>query len=259
MPLAEDRSAIDWGSPLTRGLAACFIPSMRGNCMIDLVSGLQLPAQNGARVQSASAGRVGDCVGAGRGFVLTAPASLKIAYPLSLVWVGVPAQTMVNAPVFGVDANNNNSSPYVAWVLSTQASGVFSCDYTSTLRTIIGTTNSSGCVGKRTTVAANLSSAGSALIVNGAQEATGTAPGAASYSATSLLKLGVYSNTTNNGQALGLMGLIYSRTPSIEEHRSLHRNPWQILTPGTRLALGLIDVPTYLLLMRRTDLLLKGL
>ena len=261
-PLAEDFSAINWGNPLTTNIAEVFIPSTRGG-MIGLRRGLYLPSRNKARVSNSPQGRYGDSVGAGMGFRELTPAALRFStWPVTIMWVGVQLSAPdTNATYMMVNHNSDaNTAPYNSYglyfngtfpTIAYNSAGTF-----ASLASTVGITNNTLAV-----VSARITATSQQITVNGVVGATASsAISGPTYSSTSRVEIasteGTPSRSTN---ARTLMGVILRGVWTNDQEREFARNPWQILSPGARLALGVIDVPTYLLLMRRPDLLLKGL
>ena len=227
--LMPPRPVIDRRNSLTDGLVACFVADGSGR-MVDLCRRVRLNTIGSANTVSTPFGRAGNCVGAPKGFNVTAPAHLKLNYPITLVWVGVPQSPYTGASLFGIDYNSTGGAPYVSFVLSTNGSGVIGSDYgnNSSFTTITGTTNTSTLAGKLSVFGVSIRVGGSVLYVNGKQEATGSVSTNPTFTSTSLLKIGTFANSSNNGFGQCLIALMYNRVLTASEHVKLSADPFQV-------------------------------
>lgn len=237
---APARYVLNRSHPLSEGLVACFVPDGRAG-MRDLVRGVRLASVGSAKIVSNVAGNAADCNAAPRGYQITAPQHLKYNYPITIVWAGVPLQTMASARLFGIDLNNTGAAPYVSYTLGTNGSGVFNSDYgnSASFTTITGSTNSSAWVGKFVVAAVSIRVGGSTLYVNGKSEATGSVATNPTFTSTSQVSIGRFSNSSTSGQAQCNIGLMYNRVLSAAEHRALAQDPFQMLRPA-RLTAGFV-------------------
>lgn len=226
---------IDFSHPLARGLVLAFPFNQYHGAPVDSVRGLRLTPK----------GQLNDTLrwGQGAGFInaantngaeATCPDYAKLAMPITIVWqglkLGLPTAGS-NAGIFGVSFDNANTTPFLSYsfIYNSTTSVYLYGGNGATQSASSGTLPANGPLW----LAATIENGRQALYVNTAATPAGTGTGttAITYSSTSLVYVGNYTNIVRNSNTRSDLGYIWNRALTLSELQWIEAEPYAMFAP----------------------------
>jgi len=244
-PVVPVRPLLNRRHPLAGRIVACFVPDKAG--MIDLASDLRLLPINSATTVPSPFGLATNCVGTtgttSRGVRATAPGYLRLSFPLTLIWIGIPKGTPDNnSNLASINFGATDINPFVCWGMNITSSGNVQAigNTAGSLFTLASTFNLNSNAGKLTVISTRFRSGAIQIRANGSVVATGTtALTTPNYSSSSPIEVGTYQGVmTRNANHWTLAVIAINGPLSDSWETSIHRNPGQLFTQATLFSVG---------------------
>lgn len=224
------------GHPLATGLVSLILCNEWGSQTIyDHVSGTAIPFRASTSWGSSATQTAGVLTSvAGSGAEVVVPASLKLNFPITLVWKGTILGAATNSSnYFGVSANNTDAAPFSCYRM-----GVGAAVYRAGFNISGTATNITSAVAPTAGpiwLASTYATGAQALYVQDpitAAATTSVAGATVTYAASSVLSLGQYTGpAARNPNALHEVAYIYNRVLTNAELAWLKAEPYCMIQP----------------------------
>lgn len=233
----------------TRGLVAWF--PIHDPILLDVIGGVRLLPQSspGAFSEITVAGSVGGpgylTNAASEGMDALTPAHLKLTLPLTIAaWFFTVGTPDANAGMFAVVPNNTDTTPFISYgIYYTGSAWAFYGN--SAGSTITRVTSINHTLRQPTLIVATITSAATAVYVNGVLAHSGAGVSNPTYAATSRISIGNYTGVTRNSNQVFIDGKIWNRDLTAFEVKSLYDDPWGDYLIPRRTSYGFASAQTF--------------